>query len=333
MKTFNTKHCAPLSVSRRALFIGVLANIAGLGAAVGASAQQSQPPADIHAASITIPGVPTDRPGLVTVVPFYEKPNETENERTKVIIPAWVDSAFGLFVVDMGAPPLVLNRTFLQPSPTGGVDSVTAANRIPEKDNEPRAMAHVTMRIGTLTAIPLPLDRTAGPAAPNAILSHAWGNFSWVFAPRLGNIGLSVLESFETIIDYTHKRLILIRLDSAGHRLADVPAYTPTWTTPLVDVDKYWGIKVMQEKQNTADTTSTASGSDSASVESKLASLTFTLDTANAANNTQTVLLDTGQPHIGAQPFLGLLFLGYSFLRPFGVVGFNHRTHQFILYH
>ena len=31
--------------------------------------------------------------------------------------------------------------------------------------------------------------------------------------------------SFETILDYVHQRVVLIRLDSTGHRLAAVPAY------------------------------------------------------------------------------------------------------------
>jgi hypothetical protein len=131
-----------------------------------------------------------------------------------------------------------------------------------------------------------------------------WGNFSWVFAPRLGNIGLNVLGQFETIIDYTHKRVVLIKLDSAGNRLAKVPAYTPQWTAPLIDVPlandarQWWGVHVKPD---------------------------FTLDTANTANNTLLKVMDTGAPTNGK-------LLGYPFLSQFGVVGFNHRTHQFILY-
>ena len=121
---------------------------------------------------------------------------------------------------------MVLNRTFLQPSTTGNVDTITDANRIPDhtpmedylvggpKDWE---KVHVTLRIGTL------LDQfddpglthaaeEQNPSRYNAMLGHLWGNFSWVFGPRLGNIGPAALEQFETIIDYTHRRVILIRL-------------------------------------------------------------------------------------------------------------------------
>lgn len=283
---------------RLVLFAG--ATFLGSGAAL--SAQQPQPPADPKHAVMTLTGVP-DKPDLVTVVPFYTKPDETPNEQTKVIIPAWVDSVFGLFVVDLGAPRLNLNRTFLQPGPHGGVDTVTAAHQIPEHAGEDSV--HVTVRIGTLSTVPVdPLAKESGPKVPNAFLNHMWGNFSWVFAPRLGNIGLSVLEPFETIVDYTHQRLILIRLDSAGHRLVDVPAYTPKKTLPLIDMPlfgdarKFWGVQVRPD---------------------------LTLDTANAASNTKTMPMDTGAGENGQM-------LGYPFLRQFGVIGFNHRTHQVILY-
>ena len=288
---------------RAGLLATICASVLQAGIAKTAGAQEAQPPADPHKAFITVPGVP-NKPDLVTVVPFYEKPNETANEKTKVIIPAWVDSVFGLFVVDLGAPRLNMNRTFLQPSPKGGVDTVTEAHKIP--DDGSTAPVHVKVRIGTLTTTPIdPIVASSDPKQPNAFLDHMWGNFAWVFAPRLGNLGLSVLEPFETIVDYTHKRLILIRLDSAGHRMVDVPAYKPKWTAPLIDMPmagdarKWWGIKVKPD---------------------------MTLDTANTANNTQTMAMDTGAGENGE-------LLGYPFLSQFGVVGFNHRTHQFILYH
>ena len=48
-----------------------------------------------------------------------------------------------------------------------------------------------------------------------------YGKFDENFDPPvLGFLGLSAIESFETIIDYVHRRLILIRLDRAGRRLA-----------------------------------------------------------------------------------------------------------------
>ncbi|HXC24469.1 MAG TPA: hypothetical protein VNU46_01030, partial [Gemmatimonadaceae bacterium] len=256
----------------------------------------------IIADSVTIPGIP-NQPTLVTVIPFVTKDNETDAEKTKVVIPAKVGNAYGNFVLDLGAPRFNLNRTFLQPSATGEIDTITDAHRIPEGDGEDAV--HATIRIGTLVDTVIdPTVTGPNPKHINAFLNHMWGNFSWVFAPRLGNIGTSVLEPFETIIDYTHQRVVLIRLDKAGHRLAQVPAYTPKWTTQLIDMPlandarMWWGIAVRPD---------------------------YTLDTANTANNTVTKAMDTGAPENGN-------LLGYPFLSHLGVVGFNHRTHQVILY-
>ena len=257
-----------------------------------------------------IPGVP-NRPDLVTVVPFYWKPNETEREQTKVVIPAEIDGHRSIFIVDIGCSPLILNRTFLQPSPTGGIDTVTDANRIRDTIQENDLFhfdrVHVqTVRIGTFK---IAVEDTGIDGGGNALLGHEWGNFSWVFSPRLGNIGLSVLAQFETIIDYTHRRLVLIRLDSAGHRLVDVPAYTPRWSAPLLDLNCWnknrwcaWGVAVAVRPEG------------------------LTLDTLQTAKNTRPMELDTGAPTNWVNT------VGYPFLHSLGVVGFNHRTHQVILY-
>jgi hypothetical protein len=270
-----------------------------------------------HEDALVAPGIPY-RPDLVTVVPFYWKPNETDREKTKVIIPAQVNDAYGIFVLDLGSTPTVMNRTFLQPNATGGVDSVTEANRI--ADNTPRSNyingaleefdhARVRVRIGTLS-VPFQdsaLSRVLEASNPdqyNIILGHLWGNFGWVFSPRLGNIGPAVLEPYETIIDYNKRRVVLIRLDSAGNRMVDVPAYTRSWTTPMIPVPiikgiSGWGIKVNGVNM---------------------------LDTVNTVNNTNVRIIDTGAPGSAGR------ILGYDFLSNLGVFGVNQRTREFILY-
>jgi hypothetical protein len=300
-----------------------LALVAALGTSACAStaiqtvsAAQPTVVADLHSTTTAIPGVP-NRPDLVTVIPFYWKPNETHLEQTKVIIPVEIDGWHGIVNLDLGAGTAILNRTFLQPSPTGGVDTITDANRLPDSTSREDYLsgspkdwekAHVTMRIGTLLdEFDCPaLTQAAGESPPhryNAILNHLWGNFSWVFSPRLGNIGPDVYEQFETIIDYTHRRVVLIRLDQAGHRLVQVPAYTPKGTAPLVVESAVAGTDLKL-----------AVGPDN------------TLDTLNTANNTQVKVLDTGSPSSDDSN------LGYDFLSHLGVFGLNQRTHQFILY-
>ena len=255
---------------------------------------------------------------VVTVIPFYWKPHETALEQTRVVIRAEIDGWHGLVSLDLGARTAMLNRTFLQPSPTGGVDSVTDANRLPDHtphtnyiDEHPRDWegARVTLRLGTLidtfdnSGMTQALDDPT-PHRYNALLGHWWGNFSHDLSPRLGNIGPAVYEQFETIIDYTHRRVVFIRLDTAGHRLADVPAYTPKWTAPLIvmhdSLGKDLGLAVGQYN---------------------------TLDTLHTANNTLVRMLDTGAPHSVGR------ILGYDFLSGLGAFGLNQRSHQFILYY
>jgi hypothetical protein len=290
--------------SRLIVLAGLLTAILGIPAAIPLGAQAD--PRDTPPDTSPVPGVP-NRPDLVTVVPFYWKPNETDREKTKAVIPADIDGHHSIFIVDIGCPPLMLNRTFLQPSAKGGVDTVTDANRIPDniQENDFEHFNKVlvsNVHIGTLD---IKVKDTTMHGPYNAYLGHEWGNFTWVFSPRMGNIGLSVLSQFETIIDYTHRRLILIRLDSAGHRMVDVPAYTQKWTTPLIEVDRWgnawraWAIKVRPDN---------------------------TLDIVDTAKNTNTMMMDTGAPEDSEEA------LGYPFLSHLGAVGFNHRTHQFILY-
>ena len=97
----------------------------------------------------------------------------------------------------------------------------------------------------------------------------------------------------ETIIDSAHQRLILIRLDAAGHRLAAVPAFTPRATERLIpnydgDGDG-WGI--------------VSKGQDHA------------------------LFIDTGATYDDADDLIGPIDLMRR-----GVVGFNFRTRQFIHY-
>jgi hypothetical protein len=272
-----------------------------------------------QAADASMAGIP-NRPNDVTVIPFFTKPDETDLEKTKAVIEAEIDGHRGVFIFDLGAGTAVLNRTFLQPNAKGGVDTVTDANRIP--DNTPRAdyinsadmerqldHVHVTVKVGTLVSHYDDPALTAfmgekDPHRYNAELGHLWGNFGWVFGPRLGNLGPAVFQPFETIVDYTHRRIVLIRLDSAGHRVVDVPAYTPQTQVPLASVPVGAGFTALDLAVDPCNS----------------------LDTTDPSRNLWFKMLDTGAPTDGGN------ILGYPFLSHFGVFGVNQRTHQFILY-
>ena len=265
---------------------------------------------------VGIPSLPDD----VTVIPFYTKPNETPLEQTKAVIEAEIDGHRGVFIFDLGAGTAVLNRTVLQPNAKGGVDTVTDANRLP--DNTPRSdyinsaeqerqldHVHVTVRLGTLVSNYDDPALTAfmqekDPHRYNAELGHLWGNFGWVFGPRMGNLGPAVFQPFETIVDYTNRRIVLIRLDAAGHRVVDVPAYTPQATMPLLTMPEGAGFTALGLPVDPCDA----------------------LDTNAPERNLWVKMLDTGAPDNEGN------ILGYPFLSHFGVFGVNQQTHQFILY-
>ena len=314
-----------VSLLRLPFFVGILTPLIGgcSTAAITRMAQSSSPPRPVPA---TLSGIP-NQPDVVTVVPFYTKEHATAEEKNLVAIPATVDGWHGIFLLDTGAPSFYLNRTFLQPSPTGGVDTVTDTTRLPDHADEtnPRTWetVHVTMRIGTLQAdFAEPTLPASTPRHPNAFLNHHWANFTWFFAPVLGNLSLSVLEPFETIVDYTHRQVVFIRLDPAGHRLAEVPAYTPRWSTSLFDITKDMvAHRDVNHEVMFGSSLGTRIGLGIAVRPDD------TLDTRTAANNTKWMMLDTGA--FGST----WLILGYPFLRSLGAIGFNQRTHQFILYH
>ncbi|MHB2033889.1 MAG: hypothetical protein ACYCVE_11040, partial [Gemmatimonadaceae bacterium] len=264
------------------------------------------------ASSLTgIPNAPND----VAVVPFFTKPDETPLEKTKAVIEAEIDGHRGVFIFDLGDTPTTLNRTFLQPNTTGGVDTVTAANASP--DNTPRTnyesaanfaqydRANVTIQVGSLVShfedpeFMKTLGLT-GPKQYNVELGHLWGNFGWVFGPRLGNLGPAVFSPFETIVDYAHRRVVLIRLDSAGHRVINVPAYTPRAEVPLLTVPT--GLGAMTGLGVAVNPCGK-------------------LDTAHPENNLLIKQLDTGSANDNPS------ILGFPFLSNFGAFGINQKTH------
>ncbi len=225
-------------------------------------------------------------------------------EQTKVVVEAAVDGVRGLFVVDTGAPILSLNRTFLQPNPKGGVELATAGRRLPERNVE--NLVNVAVELGAIQVVPAAHRYPKRSARPfNAELDHEWGNYAWVFAPRLGNLSLSVIEPFETIVDYRNRRVVLIALDPAGHRVVDVPAYAPRWKGRLIDLPPdedgmvWWALGVRPDD---------------------------VLDTADPTRNTVVKMFDTGNANVTNKA------LGYPFLSALGAFGLNHRTHEFILY-
>ena len=277
------------------------------------------------ATASAIPGV-SNRPDLVTVVPFVHPPELTRMGYVGfVIIEADVDGHRGVWIVDTGSPFIGLNGVYFQPNPTGGIDTVTTG-----QGRETDVTVH-TLRIGTLVQR---LDPgTAGPPLPpstNAIISDSG------LTGILGNLGLNAMEPFETIVDYAHQRLVLIRLDPTGHRLVDVPAYPPRGTMPMVPVNTGFSWGILAARGQATDSLILDTGSlDSAPFVQAQERAADQLRDAIAAGPRGAGVSDTPVIHLAAGEKIdqsALNLLGYHFLSHLGVVGFNLRTHQFIVY-
>ncbi|HXC24894.1 MAG TPA: hypothetical protein VNU46_03190, partial [Gemmatimonadaceae bacterium] len=148
----------------------------------------------------------------VTVVPF----TVDDPDNGAILLPAELGGRRGIVLLDTGTPGGgLLNRQYVKPNPTGGLDTVLAGEPIPQNP----IYVNVPVRIGTL--------QTPHPVNVVVIDDSGFAQ-NHRFQSSIGRIGLAGLEPFDAIIDYAHQRLVLIRLDAAGHRLAAVPAYTPT---------------------------------------------------------------------------------------------------------
>jgi hypothetical protein len=339
-------HANMCTHARLCTYTHIIAVAVLLGGAATATAQEPSVLAGAPADS----GIP-HRPDLVTVVPFVETGAPlTAGEATRVPIIAEVDGWRGLFLLDTGNPYVDLNRAFLRPKPGGGVDTVrdtdtTDRHRLP--DWEGMDSVHVVLRIGTLLDTLAPLPDGPNPRRLNAFVDHIMKVIP-DFEPRLGMLGLAALEPFETIIDYRRRRVVLIRLDAAGHRLVDVPAYTPVWSAPLIDIPRasyrmrytrgtapWWGVRAVMN--GVADSLLFDTGSPTNPISQRLQEKLVSkgrVDSLVIAGRTFGLGLwgefEVGGTGPGAVEMPNML--GYPFLSNLEVVGFNHRAHQFLLY-
>ena len=284
----------------------------------------------IESGTLTVPGVPTLR-DVVTVVPLRVVYGFIQ-------IPAELDGHRGTFILDTGSGNSWLERDSLIVSSSTQTPAALSKGDAATYGNGTAGMSDTTLhtlRIGTLVQTLGPAD--LGPPVPqpsNVDILHDDN----AQHKTLGGIGLNGIAAFEAIIDYLHQRLVLIRLDSAGHRLAAVPAYTPVGSVPLVPshlhvapmlAAQWWGVEAL--RGTVLDTLIVDTGSPMSDID--------TLNQQHAADQVRSALLMAGPRGVAdraiALPAGDQLpgnLLGYPFMRRLGVVGFNLRTHEFLLY-
>ena len=283
-----------------------------------------------------------DRPDLVTAIPFrYPAGHEHDGS---VFIEAVADGQRGTFILDVGSPEFQFVADSVQPSQTGGIE--------PAHPGRPQKIVHITIHTLQVGTIVVPMSPTIMGAPPNAS-----GKTNGVILPSsynmLGNLGLTSIEPFETIIDYAQQRVVFIRLDTAGRRLLPVPAYTPLGAVALVPgrfgkrhkgwtmTPEFWAIEGVQN--DTVDTLPIDTGAPENdrpdSLETQAADqFRQNMIAAHAARRPSSVRIVHGAAGVSANVSMDprenfyKYELNSRFLNRLGAVGFNLRTHQFIIY-
>jgi hypothetical protein len=156
--------------------------------------------------------------------------------------------------------------------------------------------------------------------------------------PVLGFFGQPALAPFETIIDYTNQRLVLIRLDSVGRRRVPVPAYTPAMTIPLVIAPSGEHYGVMASIGTVQQELDIDTGSPVNVLTQRVSTM---LGEHVVGEDTAFVTID--HLRLGTRQYDSVRFykiddlaklnmLGYPFLSRHGAVGLNYRTRELIFY-
>ena len=265
-----------------------------------------------------------------------------------LFVTASVNGHTGLWLLDSGAPLILINREYLQPAARpSGLDTV--AGPYPEDSALASGHVHVdttwrtdsvTMQLGSLT---FPLQRRTGVAvtAPlPKLFEQLWG------VKPLGILDFAmVLRGYESVIDYTHQQLTLIPIDRAGRRLVDVPRYTTATTIPFISHATEGGWFIAAQIGGQLDTLLVDTGEQFNKVNTATSHrvgshLSSTGRTVFDDLQTEPVMT-VDHVSVAGYTFDNVPFsvspirmdgVGTEFFRQVGVVGFNWRARRLMLY-
>ena len=305
-----------------------------------------------------------------------------------VVVLAEVDGHRGYYALDTGSPEIVLNEKYLRMG-SGGLDTVlanpasgsstihpsdTVATQPTQSDAiNPDSLARrrwhrnmdfhdhntgdaicttdsVTVRIGTQTIAVMPNNAaTTTSGLPFMAVLTSLAVQEEYFGQILGILGPSVFDGYETIIDYDHRQLTLIPLDSTGRRRVPVARYTPSTMIPMEfeigHLPFHW--YAVGTVGGRVDTLELDTGNDRNELNATTATLIPTHITRTGrfghidGHDEPEGILDRFE--LGGQTFTDLPFnlspadgredtLGGAFFRRVGVVGFNFQTRQLLFY-
>lgn len=263
-------------------------------------------------------------------------------------VSASVDGHTGLWLLDSGGPMILINRKYVQPSAHGpGLDTVTTP--YPEDS----ALAHGSVHVDTtwqadsvlvqLGPLMFPLKHRAGVAvaAPlPKLFEQLWG------VKPLGILGFAmVFRGYESVVDYTHRVLTLIPVDSTGRRLVSVPQYIPATTVPFIRHATEGGWFVTAQVGGQLDTMLVDTGENFnklyTTTPPRLASHVTTTARKVFDDLVQEPVVTVDHLMFAGRTFDNVPFsvssqrmdgFGTEFFRQLGVVGFNWRARAIVLY-
>ncbi|HXC24889.1 MAG TPA: hypothetical protein VNU46_03165 [Gemmatimonadaceae bacterium] len=278
---------------------------------------------------------------MMTILPFQHVPGGAI-EAGGIYVQAALNGRHGTLNLDTGAWLMQLGSNHWTRHPDSTLDTLRDARAADPDTSQDGAARVETIQFGTLP--PHHLDLTdvqtvngfyggENPLRENVNVNFGeWDPHMAGGKAVLGDLGLVDLVPYETIIDYQHQRLILIRLDTTGRRLAPVPTFTVVDSVPLQPPFCWLHIKVRVgdvEKNLVLDT-----GTPISNVLDTRGGFSPTLDTLRIGTRVFPAVsfsLDGGvHPQIERYNISGIL--GGPSLRQIGVFGINLRTHYLLFY-
>lgn len=123
-----------------------------------------------------------------------------------ILLEAKVDTQVGNFILDTGAPFLVLNKSWFR---SYGTAAMVQAGGITGEASEV-----MTTRVGQVQLGPIDYLRVEADVIELGHIERSRG------VPVFGLLGLNLFKSFEMLIDYDKQQIKLYRLDRKGKRIA-----------------------------------------------------------------------------------------------------------------
>jgi hypothetical protein len=259
-----------------------------------------------------------------------------------ILVHATVDGHTGMWLLDTGSPQILLNASYWNVTTSGVDTNIVAATShefpVPSPFSEVTAVVH-SLHIGALT---VPFDLANASSQRFSVIDRRMSRSVEhdVEQPVLGILGLPAWRPFETIIDYRHHQLTLIRLDAEGHRLTSDPQFTPVDSVSFIHTpdEEHYGVRatigdsVVELLLDTGAGSNVLGGVAQARLQTYLTTVGYdsVLDVPRMRMKEVKIGKTSHSIIFACRP--GADLLGYPYLHQLGTIGFNLRARRLYIY-